>query len=146
MKPELLSPRRESDGGSETVLVVEDDNSLRWLTCQMLAQFGYTVVEAQDASHALGLARERAGDIDLLITDVVMPGLNGRQLARQVRQLYPHIKVLLMSGYTAEIAAQIDKTDVAVAFLEKPFTPEELGEKVREVLDQGKPSRLPKGA
>ena len=98
VKPELLSPRRKSRGGSEAILVVEDDNSLRWLTCQMLTQFGYTVVEAQDASHALALARERVGDIDLLITDVVMPGLNGRQLARQTQQLYPHIKVLLMSG------------------------------------------------
>ncbi|HYN15869.1 MAG TPA: PAS domain S-box protein [Terriglobales bacterium] len=146
VKPELLSPRRESDGGSEAVLVVEDDNSLRWLTCQMLTQFGYTVVEAQDASHALALARERAGDIDLLITDVVMPGLNGRQLARQVRQLYPHIKVLLMSGYTAEIAAQTDTSEAALAFLEKPFTPEELGAKVREVLDQNNPARLSKGA
>jgi PAS domain S-box-containing protein len=146
VKPELLSPRRQSDGGSEAVLVVEDDNSLRWLTCQMLTQFGYTVVEAQDASHALALARERAGDIDLLITDVVMPGLNGRQLARQVRQLYPHIKVLLMSGYTAEIAAQTDKGEAALPFLEKPFTPEELGAKVREVLDQDNPARLSKGA
>jgi len=146
VKPELLSPRRESGGGSEAVLVVEDDNSLRWLTCQMLTQFGYTVVEAQDASHALALARERAGDVDLLITDVVMPGLNGRQLARQIRQLYPHIKVLLMSGYTAEIAAQTDKGEAALPFLEKPFTPEELGSKVREVLDQDNPARLPKGA
>ena len=89
----------------------------------------------------MALARERAGDIDLLITDVVMPGLNGRQLARQVRQLYPHIEVLLMSGYTAEIAAQQDDKELAWAFLEKPFTPEELGLKVREVT--GSERRLP---
>ena len=146
VKPELLSPRKQAGGGAEVVLVVEDDNSLRWLTCQMLAQFGYTVVEAQDAPHALALARERGGDVDLLITDVVMPGINGRQLARQSRQLYPHIKVLLMSGYTAEIAAQTDKSEPSLEFLEKPFTPEELGAKVREVLDQNNPTRLSKGA
>jgi CheY-like chemotaxis protein len=146
VKPELLSPGKESNGGSETILVVEDEKSLRWLTCQMLTQFGYAVLEAQDPSHALALVRERAGNIDLLLTDVVMPGLNGRQLARQTQQLYPHIKVLLMSGYTAEMAAESDGKDAGPSFLEKPFTPQELGAKVREVLDQGHAARLPKGA
>jgi len=146
VKPELLSPGRESNGGSETILVVEDEKSLRWLTCQMLSQFGYAVLEAQDPSHALALVQERAGNIDLLLTDVVMPGLNGRQLARQTQQLYPHIKVLLMSGYTAEIAADSDGKGAGPPFLEKPFTPQELGAKVREVLDQGRAARLPKGA
>ena len=146
VKPELLSTRQRTDGGAETILVVEDESSLRWLTCQMLAQFGYSVLEAQDPSHALALVRERAGDIDLLITDVVMPGLNGRQLARQVLQLHPDIKILLMSGYTAEIAARTEGDEAALAFLEKPFTPEELGAKVREVLDQGQATEIPKGA
>jgi len=73
---------------------------------------------------------------------VVMPGCNGRQLARQVEQLYPQIKVLLMSGYTAEIVAQQDGKELALAFLEKPFTPEELGLKVREVLGQSDAPRL----
>ena len=142
VKPAILSPRSKPDGGSETILVVEDDSSLRWLTCQMLTQFGYTVLEAREPSHALALAQESAGDIDLLITDVVMPGFNGRQLARQVEQLYPQIKVLLMSGYTAEIVAEQDGKELVWAFLEKPFTPEELGLKVRQVLDHSDSSRL----
>ncbi len=146
VKPAILSPGRKADGGSETILIVEDDSSLRWLTGQILTQFGYTVLEAGDASHALALAKERAGDIDLLLTDVVMPGFNGRQLARQVEQLYPQTKVLLMSGYTAEIVAQQDGKELAGAFLEKPFTPEQLGLKVREVLDQSDASRLRKRA
>ncbi|MFI5089122.1 MAG: PAS domain S-box protein [Terriglobales bacterium] len=145
-KPATLSPRRKADGGSETILIVEDDSSLRWLTAQILTQFGYTVLEAGDGSQALAVAQERAGDIDILLTDVVMPGCNGRQLARQVEQLYPQIKVLLMSGYTAEIVAQQDGKELALAFLEKPFTPEELGLKVREVLDQSDAPRLRKRA
>jgi len=136
VKPAILSPRRKPDGGSEIILIVEDDSSLRWLTVQILTQFGYTVLEAGDGAQALALAQERGGDIDILLTDVVMPGCNGRQLARQVEQLYPQIKVLLMSGYTAEIVAQQDGKELALPFLEKPFTPEELGLKVREVLDQ----------
>ncbi len=146
VKPAILSPRRKPDGGSETILIVEDDSSLRWLTVQILAQFGYTVLEAGDGSQALAVAKERAGDIDILLTDVVMPGCNGRQLARQVEQLYPQIKVLLMSGYTAEIVAQQDGKELALPFLEKPFTPEELGLKVREVLDQSDAPRLRKRA
>ena len=146
VKPAILSPRRKADGGSETILIVEDDSSLRWLTGQILTQFGYTVLEAGDGSHALALAEERAGDIDILLTDVVMPRFNGRQLARQVRQFYPHIAVLLMSGYAAEIAAQHDGNELALPFLEKPFTPQELGLKVREVLDQSDAPRLRKPA
>lgn len=145
VKPVLLSPTKGPSGGSETILVVEDDSSLRWLTSQILAQFGYAVLEAQDASHALALATERAGDLDLVITDVVMPGHNGRQLARQIRERYPHTKLLLMSGHMAEIA-QHDQDEVALPFLEKPFTPEDLALKVREVLDEGSSSRLRKEA
>jgi len=146
VKPELLSTGKRTDGGAETILVVEDESSLRWLTCQMLAQFGYSVLEAQDPSHALALVRERAGEIDLLITDVVMPGLNGRQLACQVQELYPRMNILLMSGYTAEIAAHTEGNEAPLAFLEKPFTPDELGAKVREVLNQGQDTKIPKGA
>ncbi len=146
VKPAILFPRRKPDGGSETILIVEDDSSLRWLTVQILTQFGYTVLEAGDGSQALALAEERAGNIDILLTDVVMPGCNGRQLARQVEQLYPQIKVLLMSGYTAEIVAQQDGKEIALAFLEKPLTPEELGLKVREVLGQSDAPRLRKRA
>jgi two-component system, cell cycle sensor histidine kinase and response regulator CckA len=146
VKPAVLSPRRKPDGGSETILIVEDDSSLRWLTGQILMQFGYTVLEAADASQALALAQKCGGDIDLLLTDVVMPGLNGRQLARQVRQRHPHVEVLLMSGYAAEITAEQDGNELALPFLEKPFTPEDLGLKVREVLDPRDASRLSKGA
>ncbi len=145
VKPMLVSPAKARSGGSETILVVEDDSSLRWLTCQILAQFGYVVLGAQDASDALALASERAGEIDLVITDVIMPGHNGRQLARRIRELYPRTRVLLMSGHMAEIA-QLGHNQVDLPFLEKPFTPEDLALKVREVLDEEDSSRLRKGA
>lgn len=144
-KPVLLSEAKDPTGGSETILVVEDDGSLRWLTCQILAQFGYAVLEAEDASHALALAGERADDIDLVITDVVMPGHSGRQLARRMRELYPHTRVLLMSGHMAEIA-RLGENQVDLPFLEKPFTPEDLALKVREVLDEEDSPRLRRGA
>jgi two-component system, cell cycle sensor histidine kinase and response regulator CckA len=133
-------------GGPEAILVVEDDSSLRWLTCQILQQLGYSVLEAPDPAHALALAKERGAELDLMISDVIMPGLNGRQLTQQVRLLYPHLKVLLMSGYTAEIVAQGDGNEAALPFLEKPFTPEALGRKVRELLDRDGSASLPKGA
>jgi len=145
VKPVLLAPAKGPGGGLETVLVVEDDSSLRWLTCQILGQFGYNVLEAQDASHALALARERAGDLDLVITDVVMPGHSGRQLAGQFLELYPHVKVVLMSGNMVEIAQQT-QDEVALPFLEKPFMPEDLALKVREVLNENSSPMLRKQA
>ena len=144
-KPVLLFAGKAPRGGRETILVVEDDSSLRWLTAQILGQFGYTVLEAEDASHALALVSERARDIDLVLTDVIMPRHSGRQLAGQIRQLYPQIQVLLMSGHMAEIAQQ-DQDQVAQPFLEKPFTAEDLALKVREVLDRDHSSRLRKRA
>jgi two-component system, cell cycle sensor histidine kinase and response regulator CckA len=145
VKPVLVAPAKGPSGGSETILVVEDDSSLRWLTCQILAQFGYAVLDAPDAAHALAVAKERAGDLDLMITDVVMPGHNGRQLARQMHELYPLTKVLLMSGHMVEIAQQ-GQNQLALPFLEKPFTPEDLALKVREVLSEDNSPRLRKEA
>lgn len=145
VRPALISSGKNANGGSETILVVEDDSSLRWLTSQILSQFGYKVVTASDVTSALKVVGERANDLDLVITDVVMPRHSGRQLARQLAELYPKIKVLLMSGHMAEIV-QRDLKEIAVPFLDKPFTPEMLAAKVREVLDQEHPSHPRKGA
>ena len=145
VKPVLVAPIKNSSGGSETILVVEDDNSLRWLTCQILTQFGYIVLQAPDASEAWSQLGQRSGNIDLVITDVIMPGSNGRQLAARIREQYPHIRLLLMSGHMAAIAQMGEKQE-ELPFLEKPFTPEELALIVRKVLDEGAASQLPKGA
>lgn len=145
VKPALLSLAKTPAGGSETILVVEDDSSLRWLTCQILIQFGYTILSAPDAEQALQICSQRAGRLDLVITDVIMPKHSGRHLAREIRELYPRIKVLLMSGHMAEIAQQ-DQNGVDLPFLEKPFTPEVLASKVRQVLDQAISSKLRKKA
>ena len=145
VKPVLVAPIKNSSGGSETILVVEDDNSLRWLTCQILTQFGYIVLQAPDATEAWSQLGQRSGNIDLVITDVIMPGSNGRQLAARIREQYPHIRLLLMSGHMAAIAQMGEKQE-ELPFLEKPFTPEELALIVRKVLDEGTASQLPKGA
>lgn len=145
VKPALLSLAKTPTGGSETILVVEDDSSLRWLTSQILMQFGYTVLSAPDAEQGLQICSQRAGSLDLVITDVIMPKHSGRHLAREIRELYPCIKVLLMSGHMAEIAQQ-DQNGVDLPFLEKPFTPEILACKVRQVLDEAISSKLRKRA
>jgi len=145
VKPVLVAPVKKTSGGAETILVVEDDSSLRWLTSQILSQFGYVVLQAQDAADALSQLGQRSGNIDLVITDVIMPGSNGRQLAARIREQYPHTRLLLMSGHMAAIAQMGEKQE-ELPFLEKPFTPEELALIVRKVLDEGTASQLPKGA
>src|SRR3989449_4023722 len=125
----------EPRGGTETVLVVEDAPSVRMVTRQVLERFGYVVLEAPDGETALRLAAKHHGPIHLLLTDVVMPGLSGRQLAEQLAQLRPDIKTLFASGYAANAIAHHGILDSGIAYLPKPFTPETLARRVREVLD-----------
>jgi two-component system cell cycle sensor histidine kinase/response regulator CckA len=122
-------------GGSETVLVVEDQSAVRDITRRMLARHGYTVLEAPDGETALRIAAKHHGPIDLLLTDVVMPGLSGRQLATQLVALRPKMRVLYMSGYTDDAIMRHGILQLGVAYLQKPFTPELLAAKVRGVLD-----------
>ena len=122
-------------GGSETVLVVEDVAAVRAVARQMLERHGYTVLEAPDGETALRLAGKHQGPIRLLLTDVVMPEVSGRQLADQLLELRPDMKVLFMSGYTDDAIVRHGVLQEGIAYLQKPFTPETLARKVRAVLD-----------
>ncbi len=127
--------RAEMPRGSETVLVVEDEDVVRGLAVQILKRQGYTVLEAKEASEALALCQSHSAKIDLILTDVVIPGLvNGRQLAEQAMAIRQEMRVLLMSGYTAD-ALVLYGIGKGAPFLRKPFTLQQLARKVREVLD-----------
>jgi CheY-like chemotaxis protein len=129
---------RSLDGlrGTETVVLVEDNEQVRNLTCAMLAQQGYTVLAAAGGREALDMLEHRDGPVDLLLADVIMPGMNGRQLYEQVSVLYPGIKVLYMSGYTHDVIARHGMMEPGVNFIQKPFSSRTLAAKVREVLDR----------
>ncbi len=121
-------------GGSETILVVEDEAAILNLTRTMLERLGYTVLTAGTPTEALRMAREQQANIDLLITDVVMPEMNGRDLARNLHECSPHIRCLFMSGYTANVIAHQGVLDDGVNFIQKPFSPRDLARKVSEAL------------
>jgi PAS domain S-box-containing protein len=121
--------------GEETILLVEDDVGVRTLEVQVLRQQGYTVLEAADGEEALHLAQTHAEDIHLLLTDVVMPHMSGRELANRLETIRPGTKVLFTSGYTDNTIAHHGMLDPGIAFLQKPFGPLALTRKVREVLD-----------
>jgi two-component system cell cycle sensor histidine kinase/response regulator CckA len=120
--------------GSETILVVEDQTDVRRLTALILKQQGYNVLEAADGTEALALISQHAAPIHLLLTDLVMPGMNGRQLAEQIKTLRPGVKVLYTSGYDEDMVANRGLMDEGVAYIPKPFGPDDLAQKVREVL------------
>ncbi|MGB7718848.1 MAG: PAS domain S-box protein [Bryobacteraceae bacterium] len=123
--------------GSETVLVVEDQPEVRKLTLAMLKSQGYRLLQAASGSEALSLSERYPEPIHLLITDVVMPGMTGRELATRLVALRPSLKTLYTSGYTAHAIAHEGVLDAAVAYLPKPFSPAQLAAKVREVLEKG---------
>ena len=121
-------------GGSETVLLVEDEESVRQLVRDTLEARGYRVLEAENGEAGLETAKQHQGTIDMIITDVVMPGMSGRELAKRVTEARPETKVLYLSGYTEEAIAHEGALDPGTAFLQKPFTLQLLSRKVREVL------------
>jgi two-component system cell cycle sensor histidine kinase/response regulator CckA len=126
---------RERAVGNETILLVEDEPQLRELTREVLTSRGYSVVEAKDPEEAERLAAEYGARIQLLLTDVIMPGISGRELAKKLSAKNPGMRILYMSGYTYNVIAQNGTLERGVAFLQKPFAPGVLAEKVREVLD-----------
>ena len=121
--------------GSETILLVEDEPALRRLSRRVLAQFGYTVLEAPNGQEALRLAESYKGPINLVLTDVVMPLLSGRDLAERIHTSHPESRILFMSGYTDDAVVQHGVRTQEVSLLRKPFTPYALAARVREVLD-----------
>jgi len=121
--------------GTETVLLVEDAAAVRAVTKQILERQGYTVLEAPDGEAGLRLAQRHRGVIHLLLTDVVMPRVGGRELAEQLARLRPDVKVLYASGYTDDSVVRHGILESGTAYLQKPFSPESLARKVRDVLD-----------
>jgi PAS domain S-box-containing protein len=122
--------------GTETILLVEDDEAVRGIARLALQLHGYTVITASNGEEAVRIVREHTGPIDLLITDVVMPGMSGRQVAEAVKALRPGIGVLYVSGYTDDAVVRHGVLHAETAFLQKPFTMVALATKVRQVLDQ----------
>jgi two-component system cell cycle sensor histidine kinase/response regulator CckA len=127
-------------GGTETILVVEDESSVRLLVRTTLESNGYQVLEATNGAEALLIEGRHKGKIHLLLTDLVMPGIGGRLLGKQMVDLQPELRVLYMSGYTDDAVIRHGGLEAGMAFLQKPFTPDALTHKLREVLDavQGK--------
>jgi two-component system cell cycle sensor histidine kinase/response regulator CckA len=128
------APAAAERGNNETVLVVEDQEGVRDLATETLELLGYRVLSASDGPAALALAAGHEGPIDLALTDVVLPGINGKQLLERLKVLHPESKVLFTSGYSQELIAHRGVLDPDVAYLAKPYSPEELAAKVREVL------------
>jgi len=130
------APAQPDARGSETILVVEDERSILTLVTAMLKRQGYTVLAADDPGKAIQMARDYVGPVHLLMTDVVMPGMDGQALAKELQALYPHIRRLFMSGYTADIIAHHGVLDEEMHFIQKPFDIKALAAKVREALDK----------
>ncbi len=134
-KEEATERHQDNAGGSETVLLVEDEAKVRSLARIMLESEGYTVLEAPGSTEALRMASQHKGAIHMLLTDVVMPVMSGRELAERLAKMHPQMKILYMSGYTDDTVLRHGVLESGVAFLQKPFAPEVLVRKVREVLD-----------
>jgi PAS domain S-box-containing protein len=126
---------RKVEPGTETILLVEDEANLRYLARQYLEKQGYKVIEAADGAVAMQIAVAHDKTIHLLLTDVIMPGMNGRELAQRICEIRPNVKVLYMSGYTENVIGHNGMLDAGVRLLQKPFNLRDLKGKVREVLD-----------
>jgi PAS domain S-box-containing protein len=127
---------RKVEPGRETILLVEDEPNLRYLARQYLEKQGYRVIEAADGAVAVQIAVAHEGVIHLLLTDVIMPGMNGRELAQRISEIRPNVKILYMSGYTENVIGQNGTLDAGVRLLQKPFNLRDLKSVVREVLDK----------
>ena len=128
-------PAAESSRGAESVLLVEDEPAILEITGQMLETLGYDIHKACSPAEALRIAEECGDGLQLLVTDVVMPEMNGRELAKKLLSLHPRLKCLFMSGYTADIIARNGMVEGSLNFIQKPFSKQTLAIKLREVLD-----------
>lgn len=129
------APAQPLQRGHETILLVEDEPIILKMTTMMLEMLGYTVIGAESPGEAIRLANEYSGRLDLLLTDVVMPKMNGRDLAENLLSHYPNLKCLFMSGYTADVIAHHGVLDEGTQFIQKPFSVKDLEEKLREALE-----------
>jgi PAS domain S-box-containing protein len=137
-----LSPDSDAEypiakGGTETILVVEDEPQIRQMACEVLSECGYKLLVAANGVEALRILKEESAAIDLILTDVVMPEMNGRELAEHVAVARPAAKILYMSGYTNDAIVRHGVLDSGTWFVQKPFSPDALARKIREVLDSG---------
>jgi PAS domain S-box-containing protein len=133
-KPEVVQVQAAGKG-SETILLVEDEEAVRELASRILSAKGYSVVAAKSTKEAEQFAEKHGGNIHLLLTDIIMPGTSGRELATRITARHPRTRVLYMSGYTDNVLAQGGVLEPGLSFLQKPFTPRTLVQKVRDVLD-----------
>jgi CheY-like chemotaxis protein len=131
---ETLTP--DAGRGSETVLVVEDEEPLRRLTRRILESRGYTVFDAADGEEAIRTLASVSSHVDLVLTDVVMPGMSGRELVECLLPVYPWLRVLFMSGYTEDMMLQHRVAELGITVVEKPFTRDDLARAVRNALDR----------
>ncbi len=132
---EIIKTTEDSLSGHETILVVEDEETLRKMTCKILQTYGYTVLEAENAGSALIKHERFKEDVDLILTDVIMPDLSGKELVERLTPIQPNLKVLYMSGYTENSIIHHGVLDDDLHFIQKPFTVEMIARKVRDVLD-----------
>ena len=133
-----MEPAREAEGrgGSETILLVEDEAALLEVAATLLAQAGYKVLKAENAPAALSLAQISAAEIDLVVTDVIMPGMSGVELCNRLRKLRRAIRMVYVSGHVGDQLNQYLQLGPEMTVLEKPYTKESLLTKVRSVLDR----------
>jgi len=138
-KERFLSEKREEQPvprGNEAILLVEDEAAMLRMIKTMLERLGYTVAAAKTPGEAIKYAQKNKGEIHLILTDVVMPEMNGRDLANRLLTTHPDLKCLFMSGYTADAIARHGVLDEGANFVQKPFSKEQLGAKIRQVLDK----------
>jgi CheY-like chemotaxis protein len=140
--PAVLAPERRDDPsrnaglrGQERILVVEDEEMVRRMTCRALEEFGYAVLEAMDGHAALGLLDSLEEPVDLVLCDIVMPGLSGPGLGAAIAQRTPELPIVYMSGYPSQDVARRELVPAGATFIQKPFRPEDLAAKIRAVLD-----------
>jgi two-component system, cell cycle sensor histidine kinase and response regulator CckA len=132
---EVAKPKVEAPRGTETILVIEDEDTVREPVCEMLRLSGYTVLEARHGGEALLICERHKGTIHLMLSDVVMPQISGRELAQRVAPIRPEMRVLFMSGHTEDAILRHGVMNATLTFVQKPFTLEALGRKIRAVLD-----------
>jgi CheY-like chemotaxis protein len=134
--PDLLAARAtDARGSNETILLAEDDADVRGYAAETLRDLNYRVIEAHDATEALAVVAQDDVRIDLLLTDVVMPGVNGRELANQARALRPNLRILFMTGYSQDAIVHQGRLDPDIELIEKPFRRDTLAVRVRAMLD-----------